>query len=206
MKNTVTREEVLDNMKDVITKTVIEFEKPTTYVTVKMKNGFTLRESATCVDPNNYDEEIGKDICLRKIEDKIWFLLGYALQDKLSKEPPTHELDEFINNLPGDNFYNLKVYDRPDGKTTISICAFNVNNWGVTNKLCTVVFKDSKQRTIEELTEYVKTEMLDALKHNLKWGISLGGKYVYQSLEEGTFQGYQGYEQNELVGKYYHNF
>ena len=47
-----------------------------------MKNGFTLRESTTCVDPANYNEEIGKEICLQKIEDKVWFLLGYALQDK----------------------------------------------------------------------------------------------------------------------------
>lgn len=78
----VTREDVLANMQDVIVKTVVEFDKPCTYVTVRMKNGFTLRESTTCVDPANYNEEIGKEICLQKIEDKVWFLLGYALQDK----------------------------------------------------------------------------------------------------------------------------
>lgn len=79
---TVTREDVLANMQDVIVKTVVEFDKPCTYVTVRMKNGFTLRESTTYVDPANYNEEIGKEICLQKIEDKVWFLLGYALQDK----------------------------------------------------------------------------------------------------------------------------
>lgn len=79
---TVTREDVLANMQDVIVKTVVEFDKPCTYVTVRMKNGFTLRESTTCVDPANYNEEVGKEICLQKIEDKVWFLLGYALQDK----------------------------------------------------------------------------------------------------------------------------
>ena len=79
---TVTREDVLANMQDVIVKTVVEFDKPCTYVTVRMKNGFTLRESTTCVDSANYSEEIGREICLRKIEDKVWFLLGYALQDK----------------------------------------------------------------------------------------------------------------------------
>lgn len=80
---TVTKEEVAENMKDVLVRTEIEFGKPTTYVTVKMKNGFTIRESTTCVDPNNYDEEIGKKICLEKLEDKVWFLLGYALQEKI---------------------------------------------------------------------------------------------------------------------------
>ena len=79
---TVTREDVLANMQDVIVKTVVEFDKPCTYVTFRMKNCFTLRESTTCVDPANYNEEIGKEICLQKIEDKVWFLLGYALQDK----------------------------------------------------------------------------------------------------------------------------
>lgn len=84
--NKVTIEEVKANMQDVICSTAIEFDKPVTYVTVRMKNGFTLRENTTCVDPDNYNEEIGKQICLEKLEDKIWFLLGYALQDKVYKE------------------------------------------------------------------------------------------------------------------------
>ncbi len=81
--NTVTQEEVNKNMQDVLVRTVEEFGKPTTYVTVRMENGFTLRESTTCVDPSNYDENIGKEVCLKRIEDKIWFLLGYTLQSKL---------------------------------------------------------------------------------------------------------------------------
>ena len=53
---TVTQEQVNENMQDVIVRTLQDFEKPCTYVTVRMKNGFTLRESTTCVDPANYDE------------------------------------------------------------------------------------------------------------------------------------------------------
>lgn len=84
--NTVTQEEVNRNMQDVLVRTVEEFGKPTTYVTVRMENGFTLRESTTCVDPSNYDENIGKEVCLKRIEDKIWFLLGYTLQSKLASK------------------------------------------------------------------------------------------------------------------------
>ena len=84
--NTVTKEEIKAHILDVICNTAIEFGKPVTYVTVRMKNGFTLRESNTCIDPNNYDEEKGKQICLEKIKDKIRFLLGYVLQDKVYKE------------------------------------------------------------------------------------------------------------------------
>jgi hypothetical protein len=88
---TVTKEQVQENMQDVIVRTLQDFEKPCTYVTVRMKNGFTLRESTTCVDPANYDEEIGKKICLEKIEDKVWFLLGYALQEKMANTPKDYK-------------------------------------------------------------------------------------------------------------------
>jgi hypothetical protein len=83
VKNTVTIEQVKENMQDVIVRTLDDFGKPCTYVTVRMKNGFTLRESTTCVDPANYNEDIGKEICLKRIENQIWFLLGYQLQEDL---------------------------------------------------------------------------------------------------------------------------
>lgn len=85
MKNTVTIDDVKANMQDVIVRTLVDFDKPTTYVTVKMLNGFTLRESTTCVDPDNYNEEIGKQICLKGLEDKVWLLLGYQLQEEIYK-------------------------------------------------------------------------------------------------------------------------
>ena len=83
LKNTVTIEQVKENMQDIIVRTLDDFGKPCTYVTVRMKNGFTLRESTTCVDPANYNEDIGKEICLKRIENQIWFLLGYQLQEDL---------------------------------------------------------------------------------------------------------------------------
>lgn len=86
LKNTVTIEQVKENMQDVIVRTLDDFGKPCTYVTVRMKNGFTLRESTTCVDPANYNEDIGKEICLKRIENQIWFLLGYQLQEDLFRK------------------------------------------------------------------------------------------------------------------------
>lgn len=83
-KNTVTIEEVKANMQDVFVATLKPFDKPVTFVEVRMLNGFTVRESTTCVDPANYDEEIGKQICLKRIEDKIWMLLGYEKQYEVS--------------------------------------------------------------------------------------------------------------------------
>jgi len=54
-----------------------------TVVTVTLKNGFTLTETSSCVDPANYDESIGFDVCMEKINNKIWFLLGFLLQSGL---------------------------------------------------------------------------------------------------------------------------
>lgn len=92
--NTVTKNEVMANMRDVVCRTEEVLGKPVTHVSVRMKNGFTLHETTTCVDPENYDERIGRRICLQRIEEKIWFLLGYALQDRLASESKSEPSDK----------------------------------------------------------------------------------------------------------------
>lgn len=52
----------------------------TTVVRCVLRNGFEIVESSSCVDPKNYSEEMGRDICMGKIKDKIWELLGFLLQ------------------------------------------------------------------------------------------------------------------------------
>lgn len=52
----------------------------TTVVHAKLKNGFELVESSACVDPANYDEQVGAEICLERIRNQVWHLLGFALQ------------------------------------------------------------------------------------------------------------------------------
>lgn len=52
----------------------------TTLVRCVLVNGFEIIESSSCVDPTNYNEELGASICMEKIEDKVWNLLGFLLQ------------------------------------------------------------------------------------------------------------------------------
>lgn len=59
---------------------VIEPDGKTTIVHATLKNGFTLTESSSCVDPANYSREIGVEICMERIINKIWELLGFLLQ------------------------------------------------------------------------------------------------------------------------------
>lgn len=55
-------------------------------VTAKLPNGFTIVGTGSCVDPANYDEEIGYAIALKEIENKLWLVEGYLLQSKLFGE------------------------------------------------------------------------------------------------------------------------
>ena len=52
----------------------------TTVVRATLRNGFEIVESSACVSAENYDESLGAKICLGKIKDKVWMLLGFLLQ------------------------------------------------------------------------------------------------------------------------------
>ena len=52
----------------------------TTVVRAVLRNGFEIVESSACVSAENYDEAMGREICLEKIKDKVWMLLGFLLQ------------------------------------------------------------------------------------------------------------------------------
>lgn len=56
-----------------------------TVLTVKLGNGFVLTESSGCVDPENFDDAIGRECCEKRIRDKLWMLEGYALQKGIHK-------------------------------------------------------------------------------------------------------------------------
>lgn len=83
MKNTITREHIdallAASEIDVSTK----FEK-VTVVTVKLPNGFVLVEASGAVDKANYNEEMGRKVCLDRIAQKLWSLEGYQLSTQLA--------------------------------------------------------------------------------------------------------------------------
>lgn len=68
----------------------------TTVVRAVLKNGFEIVESSSCVSAENYDEKLGEKICLSKVKDKIWELLGFLLQTAVGgvSGVPTIELPE----------------------------------------------------------------------------------------------------------------
>lgn len=49
-------------------------------VVATLINGFEIIETSSCVDKKNYNEQLGAEICLDRIKNKIWELLGFVLQ------------------------------------------------------------------------------------------------------------------------------
>jgi hypothetical protein len=62
----------------------IKMGDKTCVVTMKLPNGFEITESASCVDPANYDREIGIMVCKKRIAGRLWELEGYRLQCALA--------------------------------------------------------------------------------------------------------------------------
>ena len=45
-----------------------------------LRNGFEIIETSACVDPRGHRHNKKEEICMKKIKDKIWYLLGFLLQ------------------------------------------------------------------------------------------------------------------------------
>lgn len=66
---------------DFISETeVITMGDKTTVVRAVLRNGFEIVESSACVSAENYDENLGAEICMEHIKNKVWMLLGFLLQ------------------------------------------------------------------------------------------------------------------------------
>lgn len=62
---------------------------PETTVTVcliKLVNGFSVIGESAAASPENFDEELGRQIAYDKAFDKIWAFEGYLLRERLHSE------------------------------------------------------------------------------------------------------------------------
>lgn len=92
-KNTVTKSVIDELMESCDIAVTTAFDK-CTIVACKLPNGFVIVESSSCVDPANYDEDMGVDICMKNIEKKLWELEGYLLQNKMYMDGVTFDDDD----------------------------------------------------------------------------------------------------------------
>lgn len=85
MDNKITQEHIDDIMSKTKCNVMTMFDK-CTVVAAQLPNGFIIVESSACVDKDNYDEDLGTQICIKRIVDKVWELEGYRLQCEVSKK------------------------------------------------------------------------------------------------------------------------
>lgn len=59
---------------------VSQLDPKTTLVKQDTITGFVQYEVSSCVDPANYDHELGTILCVERIKDRLWPFLGFVLQ------------------------------------------------------------------------------------------------------------------------------
>ncbi|MEC0242776.1 Gp49 family protein [Paenibacillus dokdonensis] len=82
--NTVTQEQVVAIMNNSEYEVIHKIFGKQCIVVAKLPSGFTVVGESACVDPANYVESIGEEIAKKRIENKLWELEGYKLQNSLS--------------------------------------------------------------------------------------------------------------------------
>jgi hypothetical protein len=57
---------------------VVKMGKKACVVHMTLPDGYEFVEASLCVDPENYDEEVGVRIAKERLKTKVWNVLGYA--------------------------------------------------------------------------------------------------------------------------------
>lgn len=90
---TVTQEQINELFNTAETREIVVFDK-CLIVAYQFKNGFVIVESSACVDPKNFDIEVGRKICREHAENKLWELEGYTLQNKEYQKTVKHTQED----------------------------------------------------------------------------------------------------------------
>lgn len=75
-------DDIMDNLNIVVTSV---FDK-CVIVACELPNGFVITESYTFVSPDEYDQDLGVNVCLSRIEEKLYDMEKYGLLYSLNIE------------------------------------------------------------------------------------------------------------------------
>ena len=79
--NKVTKQDCIDAVTDICFDVLGDGK--TTVCTLTLYNGFTVRGSASCVDPAEFNEALGKQYSEEEAREGVWPVLGAILAEKL---------------------------------------------------------------------------------------------------------------------------
>ena len=185
-ENKVSEERIRELIESSEKNVTTIFDK-VTVVSLKLPSGFVITESSGCVDPENYDEKTGELICMGKIEDRLWELEGYLLQNDIYLEK--HRESPGINGTPIENEMSEAEFER---KHRAKISKHGEDFLKLANAKCNVRgWKNSKMLYAFELSEnlwainhdkmisLIKTDYIEETMAKL----SRGRKYI---IDKGT--------------------
>lgn len=90
-RNTVTQEQIDEMFHAAKKKYDVVFGK-CLRLSVQLPNGFVLTETSACLDPENFNAEIGRQIVDERIKNKLWELEGYRLQCDMARAKVAHDI------------------------------------------------------------------------------------------------------------------
>lgn len=118
-KNTVTKKQIDEIVKNSTFDARTFFDK-CTVVAMRLPNGFVLVESSACVDPENYDLNMGISACKERLIARVWELEGYKLQDRLYRESqPNRNMEDMTIGEMIDEGFNINIEVIPGDKTEV---------------------------------------------------------------------------------------
>ena len=120
-KNTVTKKQIDEIVKKSTFDARTFFDK-CTVVAMRLPNGFVLVESSACVDPKNYDFDMGVSACKERLIARVWELEGYKLQERLYRESqPTRDLRDMTVDEMVRRGFNIDLEIKVDEATHVAI-------------------------------------------------------------------------------------
>ena len=84
MKNKITPQDIQDLLNSAETQETVFWDKEVVVsYRFPTRNGFSVLGRGACVDPSNFNIEIGRKVARGQVENKLWELEGYLLQQQL---------------------------------------------------------------------------------------------------------------------------
>lgn len=66
----------------IVSTEYVRLGETVTICSITLNNGYSVRGESACVDPRNYNEEIGNSLAYNQAFNKIWALEGYLLAER----------------------------------------------------------------------------------------------------------------------------
>lgn len=139
-----------------------------TLVACKLPNGFVLTSQASCVDPADYDEELGFDMCMDDIRKQVTEFESYRLQNEVGDlKPDAKAMTPLFDDNIDDNIDDTDDdYDDCDGFCVD--CVYDcVYNTGCNNYYDMLSEKDSKN--YDDFLAVFDTAFDEYVKISDKW-------------------------------------